>query len=345
MLAAAGRFGEQLRVGFDLGTSVQGLPDGRGITSVVVCGMGGSGITGDVLQAALAERAPVAVIASKGYGAPLFCGPDTLVLAVSYSGNTEETNAAFEAAVARGSRVVAVASGGELLRRAGKSGSVASVRVPSDAIAPRAALGYLVGAALGAVGAAGVCDGEALRREVEEVGSRLKTAADRLGPGAPSDRNEAKRLAAWLRDATPLVWGTEGVAETAAKRWKTQLNENAKTPAFWGALPELDHNEVEGWSGGAGHGFRAAILRSRFEPDAMDGRVSATLEAMASVGLETREVWGEGEGALEQLFSLILMGDYVSIYLAILRGVDPTPIPLLSALKTRREALKREPGT
>ena len=345
MLAAAGSLGEQLRAGFELGTSAPGLPDGDGITSVVVCGMGGSGITGDVLQAALADAAPVPVIASKGYGVPSFLGQDSLVLAVSYSGNTEETTTAFEAAVARGARVIAVASGGELLSRAADRQVAASVRIPPDAIAPRAALGYLVGAALGAVAAVGLCDVERLRDELDQAAGRLRTAIDRLGPAAPSEKNEAKRLATWLRDATPLVWGTEGIGETAARRWKTQLNENAKTPAFGGALPELDHNEVEGWSGGGADGYRAVVLRSRFEPDAMAHRVPATLEAMASVGLEAREVWGDGESALEQLCGLIMTGDYVSIYLAILRGVDPTPIPLLSALKSRRQALKGQQAT
>ncbi|HEX2069556.1 MAG TPA: bifunctional phosphoglucose/phosphomannose isomerase [Actinomycetota bacterium] len=336
MLAVTGTLGEQLEEGFALGRAAEGIAGAAGLHNVVVCGMGGSGVTGDVLRAALSVDAVVPIITSKGYELPAFCGPDSLILAVSYSGNTEETVAAYRDAVSRGCRVVAIASGGALLAAA-RSNGVPFIGIPPTVLAPRAALGYLVGSALAVVERAGAT-GE---READVRASRLtlEALASRLGAGRPMESNQAKQIAAWLRGRTVLVWGTEGASEAAALRWKTQLNENAKVPAFWGALPELDHNEVEASSGEGSEPHRLVILRSHTEPPRMRLRVPETIHAMTSAGLDTREVWCEGSGPLEQALSLIMMGDFVSIYLAVLRGVDPTPIPVLTSLKERRASL------
>jgi glucose/mannose-6-phosphate isomerase len=335
MLPLAGTLGEQLEHGFELGQAADGLPSFEGVRNVVVCGMGGSGVTGDVLRAVLSGILRVPIITSKGYALPTFCGPDSLVLAVSYSGNTEETTAAYREAVARRCRVVAIASGGTL-QAAARADRVPTISVPPDVLAPRAALGYLVGAALAALEVAGAASGWT---DVEASRKTLDRLAAQLGPAHPTESNPAKQTAAWLLGAAVLVWGTEGVSEAPALRWKTQLNENAKVPAFWGVLPELDHNEVEGSSGGETETYRIVVLRSHTEPSRIRLRVPATIDAMASAGLEAREVWSEGSGALEQALSLIMFGDFVSVYLAVLRGTDPTPLPILSGLKERRAAL------
>jgi glucose/mannose-6-phosphate isomerase len=339
MLGLVGTLGEQLQHGFDLGRSADGLPRAEGLRNVVVCGMGGSGITGDVLRSVLATESPIPIVPSKGYALPGFGGPETAVLAVSYSGNTEETVAAYQDAVARGCSVTVIASGGDLLARAQRDGAPA-VAIPSDVLAPRAALGYLVGAGVGVLDAVGLTPADGRQpgaiEWVARCGRNLKDLAARLGPDRPVGSNQAKELAAWLRGATPLVWATEGVAEAAALRWKTQLNENAKVPAFSAVLPEIDHNEVEGWSREGTDAYRILVLRSGVEPERIPFRVRATLEAMGSVGLQSREVWAEGSSPLEQALSLVLIGDHVSVYLAVLYGVDPTPIPVLTALKDRR---------
>ncbi|HEX2090172.1 MAG TPA: bifunctional phosphoglucose/phosphomannose isomerase [Actinomycetota bacterium] len=336
MLALAAALGQQLEDGFALGRSAERIMAVEGLRSVVVCGMGGSGVTGDVLRAALSADSAVPIITSKGYALPSFCGPETLVLAASYSGNTEETIAAYREAVSRGCRVVAIASGGQLLAAAGADG-VPVVGIPPNVLAPRAALGYLTGSALAVVERAGAIGDQTA--EVQASRLTLEDLASRLGAERPIESNPAKQVAAWLRGGTVLVWGTEGVAEAAALRWKTQLNENAKVPAFWGVLPELDHNEVEGSSGEGSETQRIVILRSHTEPPRMRLRVPATVGAMTAAGLETQEVWCEGSGALAQTLSLIMMGDFVSVYLAVLRGVDPTPIPILTGLKERRTSL------
>ena len=336
MLALAGTLGEQLEDGFALGHAAEGNARVAGLGNVVVCGMGGSGVTGDVLRAALSADAAVPIITSKGYTLPSFCGPNSLVLAVSYSGNTEETLAAYRDALSRRCRVVAIASGGALLAAA-RSDGVPFIGIPQEVLAPRAALGYLVGAALAVVERAGATGEHSA--DVRASRLTLDDLAARLGVDRHVDSNQAKQIAAWVRGATVLVWGTEGASEAAALRWKTQLNENAKVPAFWGVLPEIDHNEVEGSSGEGSETHRIVILRSEAEPPRMRLRVPETIDAMTSAGLETREVWGEGSGALAQTLSLIMMGDFVSVYLAVLRGVDPTPIPVLTGLKERRGRL------
>jgi glucose/mannose-6-phosphate isomerase len=332
MLEVVGGLGSQLREGFHLGRGAAGLPSTQGVGSVAVCGMGGSGIVGDVLKASLADRLPIPVVIVKGYRLPAFCAEDTLVLAVSYSGGTEETLAAYAQAVAAGCRVIVVSSGGELAGLARADG-VPHVAVPGHVPAPRAALGYLAGAAIGILDGIGLAADAGA--DVTRASDALEALAAELGPDRQAGVNRAKSLALWLLGRTPVVWGSEGEAEAAALRWKTQFNENAKVPAFSAVLPELDHNEVEGWTGEVGRPFGLVVLRHGREHPRIAPRVAATMQAIAGSGLESREVHAEGSTSMEVLFSLVLMGDFVSAYLAVLRGVDPMPVRVLTRLKQR----------
>ncbi len=334
MLRLIGSTGSQLGRGRELGSSVRGLADG-GTDAVVVIGMGGSGIAGDVVRSLYADVAAIPIVVSKGYAVPAFCGPQTLVLAVSFSGETEETLAATRAARARGCRVVSLGTGGALAALALTEG-FAHIAIPQDAVVPRAALGYLAGACIGVLDAAGLIPPAA--SEVAGAVAFAGALAARLGPERPTGDNDAKDIASWIGGRTPLIWGTEGLADAAALRWKNQLNENAKIPAFQATLPELDHNEVEGWSAGTGAGFVAVVLRQAEEHPQIATRVGVTRALVAAAGLEVREVFASGGSRLQRLLSLILLGDFASVYLAILRGVDPTPVPVLSELKERLRA-------
>ena len=318
----------QLLQGHEIGRAARWHGHASG---VVVCGMGGSGVAGDVLRSAFADRVMYPIAVSKGYGLPGFCDRNTVVIAVSYSGDTEETLEAYGEAIGRGCRTLAISSGGRLADLATRSGE-AHARVPADVAVPRAALGYLVGAVLGSLDGVGLIEAEA---EVTGTAELLEDLAARLGPAQPMRANEAKAVASWLEGRTPVIWGTEGLAEAAALRWKTQLNENAKVPAFHSVLSELDHNEVEGWSRGAGEGHAVVVLRHEGEHPRIADRVAATVEAVSDSGLEVREVWAEGDSPLSRLLSLIMVGDLASTYLAILRGVDPTLVPVLTGLKAR----------
>jgi glucose/mannose-6-phosphate isomerase len=332
MLAMIERLGEDLRRGYGAGVATPGIPPSQAVSTIVCTGMGGSGVAGDVLRSGLSARLRVPVVVSKAATLPAFCDGETLVVALSYSGNTEETIEALDGALAAGCRIVVVTSGGSLGQRADESG-VPRVSLPVGLPAPRAAMGYLAGATLGVVEAAGAID--PLGPEIEQTASDIELLATRLGPEAPVAENQAKDLAGWLGARIPVVWGTEGIAEAAALRWKSQFNENAKTPSFSSTLPELDHNEIEGWSAGAGEPFGVIVLRHPGEHGRIGARVDATREAVAGSRIGVRDAGVEAGTPLGALFSLILLGDFTSAYLAIARGVDPMPVPVLSGLKER----------
>lgn len=335
MLALVADLGTHLGEGFALGRRAGDLPTADGVGSIAVCGMGGSGIVGDVLRASFADRLPVPVTTVKGYGLPAFCGKDTLVIAVSYSGDTEETLAAYAQAVAVGCRVIALSSGGELATIA-RAGGGPHVPVPGHVPAPRAALGYLVGAAVGVLEAVGLLPDAG--PELDGASGALRALSAELAQDRPVEGNRAKSIAGWLLGRFPVVWGSEGVAEAAALRWKMQFNENAKVPAFHAVLPELDHNEIEGWSERTGRAFGLLVLRHGREHPRIARRVEATMENIAGAGLECREVAVEGSASLEILLSFVMLADFASTYLAILRGVDPMPVHVLTRLKERLRA-------
>ena len=332
MLDAIASLGAQLREGFAVARSTAALPSAEGVRAVVACGMGGSGVSGDVVRAAFEDRLPVPLVVVKGYALPAFCDGDTLVLASSYSGNTEETLSAYAQAVARGCRVVAAASGGDLAALAAAD-DVPFVPLPDTIGMPRAALGWLAAAPIGVLAAIGLLSEP--DEEVESAAATLDGMADRLAPDRPAESNEAKSLAMWLGERFPVIWGTQGLGEAAAVRWKAQFNENAKVPAFRSVLPELDHNEVEGWHEGSGDRFAVTILRQPHEPGRTDARLRATIEVLERSGLDLREVHAPNGPPLAALFGLIALGDFTSTYAALARGVDPSPVPVLTAVKRR----------
>jgi glucose/mannose-6-phosphate isomerase len=330
MLDAMLAMPEHCRLGYRAGRSADDLPSGDGIDSLVVCGMGGSGLSGDVVRALYQDRLGIPITVVKGPVLPEFCGKDTLVVCSSFSGGTAETLACFEEAAARGCRLVAVASGGALAERAGDVG-VAVVEVPGGFPAPRAAVGHLAFGALGALERIGVIP--ALEADVEHTGLLLESLAAEIAPDVPRADNRAKALAARIGDRIPVVWGSWGVAEVAATRWKTQLNENAKVPAFCSVLPELNHNEVVGWSQGQGERFLLLVLRHEDEYPDVRTLFPAAIDVVSGGGLRHEEVWGTGDSPLSVLMSLIMLGDAMTVYLGLIRGVDPTPIEAISRLK------------
>jgi glucose/mannose-6-phosphate isomerase len=330
MLGIVAALPTHCREGYDTGLAVADLPSVDGITAVAFCGMGGSAVAGDILRALYRERLGVPIDVNRGSVLPAYCGPRTLVVCSSYSGGTAETLACFREAVRRGCRVVAVTSGGSLAAEARETGH-AVVPVPVGFM-PRAALGHLAFASIGALEAVGLLPGTAV--DVEETVAELAALAARLGPHVPRPENEAKELAWRVGDRIPVIWGAEGIAAVAASRWKAQFNENAKRPAWSSALPELDHNEVVGWAYPAGEHFFVVALRSDGEQTDVAARFPLSLEIAREAGAVTEEVWGAGRSPLARLFSLILMGDFATTYTGLLHEVDPTPIAAIERLKS-----------
>ncbi|MFA4965290.1 MAG: bifunctional phosphoglucose/phosphomannose isomerase [Thermoleophilia bacterium] len=296
---------------------------------VVICGMGGSAIGADLVLACLPEL-PVPAAVVRGYELPAWAGPETLVIAVSYSGGTEETLACATAALTRGATPVCVASGGRLAALAGEH-SLPLVLVPGGG-QPRAAVGALAMPLLAALEAAGLC--AAAEGDVDEAAAVLRAAGEGCAPEAGAEANPAKRLARALFRRLLVVYGA-GLTVPAARRWKGQVNENAKAPAFWNELPELDHNELMGWS--SLPPVSAATTAVFLEDAAADPRLRRRAELTAAEvrrhGLAVEMVTARGASRLARLFSLVQLGDYVSFYLAVLYGVDPTPVTAIEEFK------------
>ncbi len=296
---------------------------------LVVAGMGGSAIGGALARAALGDHASRPIFVTRAYGLPPWTTPETTVLCASYSGNTEETLACYESAAALGAQRVVVTTGGRLAELA-RADRVPVIPLPGG-FQPRAAVAYMTVAALEVAALCGA--GPRLTSEIDVAASHAEQLVAEWGPDAAED-SLAKETARALLGSAPVVAGA-GLTAPIAYRWKTQINENAKLPAFSHELPELDHNEIVGWEGAESVGRFAAVFLD--DSDAHP-RVKARMEltekliaghATASLHLETR-----GQTTIERVFSLVLLGDLVSLYLAVLRGVDPGPVEVLEQLKS-----------
>ena len=333
VLGAVERFADQCREGWEIGRSASGLPDADGVDSVVVLGMGGSGVSGDVIQSVVEPRLPVPLRVIKSYGPlPEWVGRNTLVFAVSYSGSTEETVAALEEAHERGCRAVAISSGGPLEDMARRYG-LAYVQIPSG-LQPRASLGYLTLPILGALIQIGLVPD--LQNDLDEAVEILSDLQERCHRKRSTTENPAKDLALRIVGRIPIVYGGYGLAATAAYRFKCDLNEYGKTPAFWNVIPELDHNEIIGWNQLSELTRASAtliLLRTGDEHERIGHRFEITRDLIADRFAEVIEVPAEGRSALAQLLSLILVTQLASIYVGLAYGVDPGPVEVIQKLK------------
>jgi glucose/mannose-6-phosphate isomerase len=295
---------------------------------VIIAGMGGSASGGRLAQGAIGPRLTRPLVVSDGYALPGWAGPSTLVLHSSYSGNTEETLSAYDDAAMRGAPRIVASTGGGLVDRARRDG-VPVVPIPGG-FQPRAAIGYALVSAIEAATLGGAAP--SLRDEIEAAADLAEGLAVEWGPESGED-SEAKVIARALHGTVPVIAGSE-LAASAAYRWKCQFNENAQLPAFASALPELNHNEVVGWESARDLGRFSYV--SLEDPDAHPrNRLRAELTAeIAEAGASpVIRVQTRGETRVERLVSLILLGDLVTIYAAMLRGADPVDIPAIDSIK------------
>jgi len=328
MLGAIAELPRHCREAYDDARALT-LPSADGVTAVTFLGMGGSAVAGDVVRSVFRERLGVPVDVNRSPLLPAYCGPHTLVVSSSYSGNTSETLTAFREAVARGCRILAITSGGTLAEEARTAG-IPVVPVPSG-FQPRAALGHLGFASLGALEAMGLLPG--LIDDVAETVAELTRLVGLLGPASPRSGNPAKQLAGLIGDRIPVIWGAEGIGAVAAMRWKCQMNENGKVPAFASSMSELDHNEVVGWTRPYGERCTLIALRHDGEHPELAARFSLSYDIARDAGVAIEEVHGTGSSSLTRLMALIIAGDFASAYVGIRRGVDPTPVAVIERLK------------
>ena len=297
---------------------------------LVVCGMGGSAIGGDLAGAALGDRATRPIRTVRGYGLEPWTPPDTLVLCASHSGNTEETLACFESARAVGAERVVMTTGGSLAGAARQDG-VPVIGVPSG-MPPRAAVLYMTVGALEAAGACGAAP--EIRSEIDAAPALLERLVEAWGPDSEPD-SPAKALARQLDGTVPVVHGA-GPTAAIARRWATQINENPKMAAFASELPEADHNQVCGWERGRAEApFAGVFLEDPDHHPRVRNRVDLTIEELERAGAPAMRVGSRGESRLERVLSLVFLGDLVSVYMAALSGVDPGPTDALDRLKAR----------
>jgi glucose/mannose-6-phosphate isomerase len=322
---AAARSARQLKVG---------MPSR--IDSIVVCGLGGSAIGGDVVRSAVGHSIKVPFTVSRDYTLPPFVTNSTLVFACSYSGNTEETLACYSEAQRRGAAVVCIASGGRLAEFARHDG-YALVPLPPG-LPPRAALGYSSILLLGALEALGLVPDQSA--ELEETSRLLEDLVLRYGARNPAQSNLAKKIAHSLQGRMVAIYGSSGLLDAAAARWRGQIEENAKNLAFHHVIPEMNHNELVGWLKPEPELSRLGVvfLRDRGEHQQVRRRFEATVETITPRAGVVHEVWSEGESLLARIFSVICLGDFVSLYLSYLNKVDPTPVDAIESLKQKLTA-------
>lgn len=292
-------------------------------SGLIVCGMGGSAIGGDLAAAALGSRLSRPLDVVRAYGVPPWTPPDRAILCSSYSGGTEETLACYDAAEAVGaSRIVATTGGalGEAARRDG----VPVIGMPAG-LQPRAAVAYTF--AIAAEVAALVGAAPAIRTEIDSSGAHLEAAREEL-------LGAAAELAGRLQGSVPLIYGC-GLTAPVAYRWKCQINENAKLPAFDHHFPELDHNEIVGWEGGEEGAFGAVFLEDQDQHPRERRRVELTAELIAGRARDVIRIETRGETRTERLLWAVMLGDLVSLELAASAGVDPTPVAVIEDLKDR----------
>ncbi len=302
---------------------------GRYVSSVIVAGMGGSAISGEIAADAFRSVLPVPMGVVQDYALPSFARRETLVVVSSYSGTTEETLSLFEDAKRRGCRIVGITSGGELKARLKEEG-LPCFDLPGG-ISPRAAMPFLLAPLVEVLERTELANGAPLMEEAVAV---VRATAASCGRKRPTRVNRAKKVAVALEGGTPVVFG-EGILRSAALRWRTQLNENAKVQARDDVFPASNHNDINAWGSDArSSAFRVVILRDPKGHPRNARRVELTKRlAFKGAAGSVTEVTAEGEGTLARALSAVVVGDLASVYLAIRRGVDPTPVDVIARLK------------
>jgi glucose/mannose-6-phosphate isomerase len=293
-------------------------------SGLVVCGMGGSAIGGDLARAALGDRLHLPLTTVRDYELAPWTPAERLILCASYSGNTEETLACFEAAAAVGAQRVVATTGGAL-GTAAREAEVPVIPFPA-ALQPRAAVGYMFVTVAEVAALAGV--GPPIRTEIDLAAASLAEAMDGLA-------ERAAALGDAIAGTIPVVYGCD-LTTPVAYRWKTQINENAKQPAAFHDVPEMDHNEIVGWAEGSGsERFTAIFLTDHDQHPRQRERIELTAELIAPAAARVEIIETEGETRTERMLWAVLLGDLTSLALAANRGVDPSPVPVIDSLKDR----------
>lgn len=312
MLQVIKDFPKQCREALNL---PQGISASGSISSIVIAGMGGSAMGGDLLKTYL-RKTDIPVYVNRDYKLPNFVDENTLVFAVSYSGNTEETLSAFRDAKEKNAQIIGITSGGKLAEQCEKI-----IKIPSG-LQPRASLGYLFFPMLGILHNTNI-----IRIKNDELNEMM----DILKKTDEFD-SQGEELSKKLKEKIPIIYASEKLAPIAF-RWKTQINENAKMPAFYNVFSEMNHNEIAAYKG-MDRKFTAIIIRDKYDNERVKKRMDICRELMERT-VNVEEVQTQGQGLLARMFSVIYLGDFVSYYMALWNHVDPSPVDIIENMKKK----------
>ena len=300
--------------------------------AVIVAGMGGSAIGGELLKDWARDKVNVPIEVNREYLLPAYADEKTLVFIISYSGETEESLSVFLDALRRRCMIFCISSGGSLIEFSKKL-HVSHLQIPSG-MPPRAALPYLFSPLPLILAKIGLVS--SVQSELSEAIKTLEKVSYENSPEKAVDENFSKRLALGVCGTMPIIYGF-GFYRAVSQRFKQQFNENSKIPSKWDVFPELNHNEIVGWERAdkLATCFSTVFIRDEDEPEETRLRIEITKELIQKNVAKIFEVWSLGESKLAKMLSTILIGDFTSVYLAVLRGVDPTPVRTISLLKDK----------
>jgi len=307
------------------------VPEGVSPKNIVVVGMGGSAIGGEILHDWLREMLSIPIEVCRDYTLPAYVNKDTLVFVNSYSGNTEETLTAFLTAIRRKCTVTTVTSGGQLESFCKKL-QVPHTIIP-EGLQPRVAIPYMFFPLPVLMEKMGIISG--IDDELEEAIQVLERVAKANALDVPTKNNRAKQLATELMDTIPVIYGFRQYS-SIAQRLKAQFNENSKVPSKYEVFPELNHNETVGYEAPESLTKKTSIIliRDPQEPPEIRNRIETTTKLVFSRANKVLEVVAEGKGRLAKMFSVMCVGDFASVYLAILQNKDPTPVNIIDMVKS-----------
>jgi glucose/mannose-6-phosphate isomerase len=324
------KFPEQMEYAVRATRNLQlSVPDG--IRSLVVTGLGGSAIGGDLVRSIAGRDLKYPFIVNRDYDLPGFVDDSCLVFACSYSGNTEETLSAYRQASRANASIICITSGGRLEALA-KQDSRRILSLPGG-LPPRAALAYSMFTLLGAMESLSFIPDQSTA--VQETLNLLKQLATKYGLASPESANPAKRLARSLSGKVVAVYGSSAILDAAAYRWRSQIAENSKNLAFHHVLPEMNHNELVGWllPENVLKNIAVVLLRDKSDHPQVQRRFDLTREIIDGKSGSLHEIWSEGESLLARILSVVFLGDFVSLYLSYLNEIDPTPVQVIDYLK------------
>jgi len=306
----------------------ESFPKIYNIKNIIISGMGGSAISGDILSMYLRNKLSIPIFVNRYYDLPKWANKNTLLIAQSYSGNTEEILSACKHAYEKNCNIIAITSGGKLLEYSNKR-NIFNIKIPTG-YPPRTATGYLLFSALISLKKIGLYQHNS-ENDIKESIQITQELLSEINENIPTNENQAKQIALKINDTIPQIYGW-GIYEPIAKRWATQFNENSKVISRYGFVTECNHNDIKQ--------FTCILLRDKkLESISMNTRLNFMIKLFNDAAANVIEVNINGKCGLAKLMYSMYLGDFISFYHAILRNMDPTPVPVISQLKDELEKI------